>query len=555
MSLIKKRPKVGLLAPRLLRPGGAFEVTVVLEVEKEIPTEAIKVRLLGDVRYTHGEHQRNWTFLNQVAQVHSDTLSTGEHRHRVRFELPADAPSSYEGAFVDVRYAVEVHVEIPWWPDKRVRFPVTVQALADPRVEEGGRVFVPSLDGAASDDAHFELSLGTLVVEPGGRLHGALAVANVHAKRYRGFEFELVARERSPERHLDYRRVARRWVIASDERLAASGETMPFTLDMPSNLCPDFWVQGFGVEWGLRATLNVAWGRDRSIGLPLHVRVHPEGRTSAMAPVPVAVGDARATEMWRLASEEAGWDFVAGGAATRDLEGLTVTATRRDEGKQRGLLRFDFASLGIELGFRPGRNGGFVADDEGVQSYLRRVWAPVLEACEIIDAHDSSLVVAAGGAALERAEVSALFEHAARIAVATRECFDGLPAAEAWSSRREELETAAQALGGRAQPWSCRVVGRYDGVPYELRVRGARWSLGVSIDPPFSERERERYADKFQTACGDWEERVDHFELARSTLQLELLDAGSVRGFPIELATRLLEPLALRRDGSLGGYR
>jgi hypothetical protein len=99
------------------------------------------------------------------------------------------------------------------------------------------------------------------------------------------------------------------------------------------------------------------------------------------------------------------------------------------------------------------------------------------------------------------------------------------------------------------------VVGRYDGVPYDLCVRGPRWSLWVKIEPPFSERERDRYEDHQDKLYEGWTERVGHFEVSSSTLLLEVMDAGAVRGFPVELATRVLDPLARRRDGSLGGYR
>jgi hypothetical protein len=515
------------------------------------------VELVGELRSGAAEHSWGRGFLRQRARVGEGAkLGVGKHRHRVRFEVPSKSPSSYGGQFLEVVYLVEVRVEIPWWPDKTVRFPLHVQALAEPEVEERGRVFVPSLEGAASDDAHFEFSLGSQVIEPGGRLHGAVAVSNTHAKRYRGFELELIARERDPYNQFEHRRSVRRWAIDSDERLGSAGETMPFQLSLPTSICPPFRVLGASIEWGLRATLKVAWGRDRSIGVPLHVRVAADGSAPTMAPVPVAVGDARATEMWRRATDAAGWDFGLGGVASREMRGFSLTASRRDAGKQRGLVRVDFEALGIDLGYDPGRTGGFVCWDSIVQGHLRQRLIDVVERVEIIDASDDHLVFAAGGAALEQAEVQKLLDLAQRVATHLEACFETLPPAARWEENGEALQKLAAGLGAQAEPWSCRVKGQFDEVPFEIRVR-EDWDLFAQVEPPFSQRESSNLEEgrvDAEPVYGPWRDQVRNLVREGGTLRMRFASGGGA-SLPIELATRLLEPLARRRDASLGGYR
>jgi hypothetical protein len=561
-QLIKKRPQVGLLAPTLIRPGRAFEVEVVIEVERELPTEAIVVELHGTRLSGHGEHRARQRYLRQRATLGEGArLEVGEHRRRVRFEIPSGFPSSYAGVFVDVEYTVEVRVEIPWWPDKLVVFPLRVQALSEGAADDEPRVFVPSLEGAQQEEAHFELSLGTQTVEPGGTLKGAMAVANTHAKRYRGLEIDLVVTESQPSIGLHHSYRKRRWLVESDPRLAEAGATLPFHISMPKDLCPAFSAGGVSIRWSLEVRLKVAWSRDRSIRLPLTIRVSESALDPALAPVPVAVGDARATGMWKEAAQKAQWEFGPGGLLSKEIAGFAVQVSRRDEGQQRALVRVDYEDLGIDIHFKPGRGRGFGCEDETQSMYLWKELGEVFEVFEVVDVSDHHLVFAGGGAALEAAELFALLTKVEGAMPALGKVFDDLPDAALWPSHHENLVELASALSARAEAHACRVRGAYGGVPFKLRAVEGGWQLQAEVEPPFSGRESVHLAQGGPQALearpefGEWAGHVLSYIQTGSVLLLLLGADEELTEFPVALATRILDGLARRRSASLGGYR
>ncbi|XP_053691033.1 arrestin domain-containing protein 17-like [Sabethes cyaneus] len=68
--------------------------------------------------------------------VGSDTgnpidLVTGVQYHYFKFDIPANAPTSMEGKYGHVRYAIKVTLERPWKHDHNFQIPFTVLAKAD----------------------------------------------------------------------------------------------------------------------------------------------------------------------------------------------------------------------------------------------------------------------------------------------------------------------------------------------------------------------------------------------------------------------------------------
>lgn len=558
--LIKKRPQVGLRAPTVIRPGSDFEVELILEVERELPTDAVIVELHGSLLSGVAQNRSRQGFRKQVARVTGSTvLPSGTHRRRVRFRLPENSPSSYSGVFIDIEYTIEVRLEIPWWPDRRVTFPLQVRALNDPHEGDGPRVFVPTLDGASRGEAHFELSLGSHIVEPGGKLSGALAVANVHARRYRGFEVELLVTESQPSRGFNYGYKKRRWVIESDPRLAQSGATMPFRLTMPDDLCPAFSLGDLRVSYALNVRLRVAWSRDLSIRLPIQVR-DTDSAQGELSPVPVAVGDARASAMWREAAERAEWTFGPGGVLSSRVAGYKVQVSRRDEGRHRALVHVDIPDLAIGVEWTPGRGRGFSCRDEALRMHLCRGMDEALRAFEVLDASDKHLLLAAGGSALEAAEVLDVLKNSAEAIPAVYEVLSSLPPASNWEENAEDFESLAAALGARCEPHACRVVGQYFGVPFSIVVQDDVRILRVHVDPSFTKRESvllvgDEIEEADRPELAGWSDKITAYERAGNECRLELGSLDGLDHFPTGLATQVLDPLARRRRGSLGGYR
>ena len=120
------------------------------------------------------------------------------------------------------------------------------------------------------------------------------------------------------------------------------------------------------------------------------------------------------------------------------------------------------------------------------------LWAGMgeaLTAFEVLDANDTHLLMAAGGSALEAEEVLGVLKDCAEALVAVHEVLSSLPPASNWEENADDLESLATALGARCEPHACRVVGRYDGVPFSMTVQDDVRTLRVHVSPSFTKRE------------------------------------------------------------------
>ncbi|MBI2267407.1 MAG: hypothetical protein HYU64_19945 [Armatimonadetes bacterium] len=65
-----------------------------------------------------------------------DDLVAGQPmEHRFVFPIPDDGPVTYHGKYVNFDWFVRIRVDIPFWPDKREKFPFIVL----PRIRRKGR--------------------------------------------------------------------------------------------------------------------------------------------------------------------------------------------------------------------------------------------------------------------------------------------------------------------------------------------------------------------------------------------------------------------------------
>ena len=104
------RPKVELFLPREVRIGDTFDLEVRLHAKRDVNVGPVTVRVTGQSFYQK--------LVSLVATVfEGGELTPGEHRWRARVTLPEGLPPSYRGERLWIRYRVETHVDIPFWPD------------------------------------------------------------------------------------------------------------------------------------------------------------------------------------------------------------------------------------------------------------------------------------------------------------------------------------------------------------------------------------------------------------------------------------------------------
>ena len=124
---MRSRPKVTTyLRPAIVTPGTPLDVEVVLTSESETPIDFVELALVGHESVQFGRYGASRRFLGLHARHGERTLGVGEHRLAAHFDLPASLPPSYRGTAANIAYALDVHVSIPWWPDR-------TPAVHDPR--------------------------------------------------------------------------------------------------------------------------------------------------------------------------------------------------------------------------------------------------------------------------------------------------------------------------------------------------------------------------------------------------------------------------------------
>jgi hypothetical protein len=355
MALIKKRPDIGLLAPREVALGRPIEVLAILDCAASVPVQSIEVRLIGSVVYfTHsqyGRHANTSEFCRAVARVLDAEvdLGEGEHQYRARFELPDHLPASYVGREIRVEYAIDVHVDIPWWPDARASFLLRVASTRSPAPSDHRRVFVSDLEGPPARRPYVEVSLGSTELVPSETLHGAVALSNVDSNEYRAVKLALVRVETMEVplgKHSQQVREAE-WTLALDS--PAENEPVRFALTLPPYMVPGFEVHGFSVDWFLEVVADVAWARDPKVWIPVEIRARGLAE-EGMRRAPLAVGSERLALVWTKVAEQTGLEFGEG--VLRGVVGDTEIEIRREHRGRKGVFvvgELVYPDLGIDL--------------------------------------------------------------------------------------------------------------------------------------------------------------------------------------------------------------
>lgn len=314
---IKHRPQVELRLLWGATPGERLMLEVVVVAKHAVPIEAITACLRGEQRVTSsstGARPPGRALLEHRAVLEAArTLPAGEHLFRLAFELPANLPPTFSCTRVDVRYELEIRVEIPWWPDRRAVFEVP---LAFPKGEREPRplVTVSDVDGPRPREPYAELSLASTTLVPGGLLLGAVALYNVAQVGYKAVRLRV----QRVVTVSDGRREAKELQpLLYDTPLPAKlqeGEPLPLRCVLPRELLPSYASRpskgaGWSLAWRLEVEVVVGWGRNVRLAVPLAVVRDEVPQSERRAP---AVGIARAQALWTELAARHGLQYADG---------------------------------------------------------------------------------------------------------------------------------------------------------------------------------------------------------------------------------------------------
>lgn len=452
--MFKTPPNVRLLAPKVLVPGERHECELRLDVRRAIDINGVHTSFIGAEYYPsstyNGTSVQTTTgiqnFLNSgVVLLDETTLEPGELRLPFTLPLPSGLPPTckIDAAGVEFRYHHLVHVDIPWWPDSRLRFEAsvsTVQARVNPKVAR-------YRSASEGDGPYAELHLDSRRVVPGGRVSGSLAVFaggdEVH--------LELIATIRGRGRsHVVLRRRAH-FVVNAD------GRAEPFAFTVPADLPPT--IRAFGrphsaLEWSLEMKAN---GRSL-VRSPIEMLsegstlLPSEPRAGSMEN---AIGRTRIESLWNDVGRPLGLAMDAG-SLRGSFGGCVLEAKLMMSGALAAHFTFPTTSLGLSLRGRGGKVWTGVQALAGFQLFADFHF----NAADDTQAHGAlELLPALRGLPLR--------------SLSDRECRLEFPAAPTGENELRGLFERLKALALELAEWAARVpvpTGREDALPTWERI-------------------------------------------------------------------------------------
>jgi hypothetical protein len=474
----------------------------------------VDLRLEGTELVSEGTATSTHSVVALHARHGPRTLGVGEHRLAAEFQIPASAPPSYAGRHVAVAYKLDVHVAIPWWPDRRGSFVVPV-VLPPVAVTPRPNTTVSRLDGPRGTEAYVEASYDSTVLEVGGHLAGAVSLANLGGRAIRGVSLELLAAESSARGGIvDGPRA--RWRI--HDGAVHEADPIRFRVALPRDLPVSFAGHLFKLQFFLEVVVDVAWGGDVRLRTPVELvpartdaRGAPSGGAASRWVAPV--GRERRALLWAAVAEQRGLVNDAASesmSATIDAVALEVRLEQRGIDGVYALAKFRWPDLGIGLHVEPRRWTDVVARagivSLGTEAAAKKFTAHAREAAQaqallgggalgLLAKYDESRVddegasVARRGAAQSRAQLDAFVAHSVTTAQALARGLRRVPPPALMAKSVPAWEAFAQRLGGRLDrgPMAIRAA-TFGAQPVEIETLWAEGAevVGTAVRVPLS---------------------------------------------------------------------
>lgn len=487
-KVIKKRPRIRLRVPRTVAPGETFTAEIHLHAKREVDIEYADVSLVGYEGWRYGESSATREVCRLgVRACDARTLTKGSNRLTVRCTIPEESPSSYSGAAAYVRYRIDVHVRLSWWPDAKASFEVKVRA-SDESVGEGvPRIYTTNTSGPKGTKPHVECSLATDAVAPGGEVVGNITLYNVEHNPYRDVMLSLIARERllhsngTHAGHADSRFTSR---IAIEPRF--DGESHSFRLKIPDAAIPARQHRTWRLEWLFEIEARAR--RNAMLRFPIRMLprvVDPDPAVRLAAPT---IGQARVATHWINVGERRGFTFANMGLqqSRKDLKIEVHRDHRGDEGTFL-VARFTFPRLGLDIegGLRRGLRRLALGVGLGGGDFEKQHWVKGREDRQVADfMHplvavlkpfalerlvDTQMEIAREGSGHSEQALEHFVLDVIAVADAWTKARDAMPAPMEMREARQSWATLGRRLEeGRFDAGDMRVRGKLDGAPVEV---------------------------------------------------------------------------------------
>lgn len=482
MRLSRKRPALRLLAPRTIVVGTPFELRAILDCASDVDMRGVHLDLRGTLSWiADSQWGQTWgtsPFSRAtVALRPAGRLERGQHVFGARLRIPSEFPATHEGQALKVRWSAELRVEVPWWPDATATFFLHVVSPPRPAGPERRQLFVTHRDGPIADRPYMEMSLASIQVEPGGELHGNLALSNIGHKTVRSLDFSLVASERVPGGlgEVVHEVVTTRWRIPLNT--VEEAQPIHVRLQLPTNLSPGFRTNQASLSWWLDTEADVMGMRNLRLRVPLFVRSRQVQETN-LAPAPSVVGSERIESLWCEVARRTDLEYQDG-YLRADIEGCRVEIRReRRPGGTRVAGTILYPDLGIGMALDP-RRRAVVARDQQQAEFLDAGLRDGLVRCHATTATDTYIACALDSSGQRLGPLERFTLDLTELARAVGRLRPDIPAPADLQPAIEEWARAAARLQGRLDRAAVRIQAHWENIALSI---GIGWKPGGTPD-------------------------------------------------------------------------
>jgi hypothetical protein len=563
---MRKRPQVSHVnVPRNVKPGDTLDASLTLTAWSKTPVNAITLSFVGRECFVQEEQppslKRDLVCLASELMGEGE-LEAGPRELHARFNLPDDLPISYAGKEIMVEYALHLHVDIPWWPDLRRSYDITVEQRV--RARPPPRPVTHTVEKVGSS-MFVEITLDDTILARGDVVSGAFALGNLRGREVQAIELAVVAVEQVTD---DHKTDARRYAVSLDPGAVAEGVSQAFRFALDPGLPPSDGSLSYVFE--LKA--KVGRGGDLTHRIPIQIaRLSGPKAIRDAGPNQVEIGAERWRTIWAKAGAPlglsvAGSDVRLTGRVDRaDVDvfvdpltgGASLTADLRF-----GPLGADFRVAPRSL-MSPQRMLQFLAAEEHAEAFASRYKAEGREEAQVQAILSGPFIQAL----LAFDEVRMTDDHAravmrnvgydqrfiepflARVEALARAVSEArIPPPSAMTSMRPAWAAFAAELAGKLIPGSMAIHGgQLDGARFDIETlfKDDPDPLGTRVvhlvDPPLSP-EVEKTSIESLLAAAPPGTRAIYAEVAKGALEVRVLP------FAIEamLAAPLADPAAER---------
>jgi hypothetical protein len=368
VALFPSAPEVKISAPENWYAGETSSVEIEVIANDEIKVDFIEAYVLAEegwkVKAAQDLGTTIKTFERYARLMENGVVPAGSTTFSAQFELPDSLLPTHQVDPAWHRCVLCVQVAIPWWPDGRYRFPLTVRHRLAKPIARAPLIVRSTRTDAPAGSPRIEIGLGSTRLIAGERISGSVALLHLDDDKPRELDLALVSRLTlygcgTPRVRLGN-------VVQRTLALPAgyAGKSHEFELEIPPTVTPSFTCHTHSLRWHLVAETGSFFASKLELAVPLEIIDASAAPSAPRLLPPPRVADARATALLTHVAHTAGWTEARGEDPEHDGEQPAITREVGDSelrvaysyrGKDGTFLvgRVDHPSLGLGLSVTP----------------------------------------------------------------------------------------------------------------------------------------------------------------------------------------------------------